>query len=83
MASLRAVRRRVCGRKRRFDREADAALSARRLRRATTGEWIGTYRCSFCGGWHVGHKPKDLRQRSNALATDVAMAKEFAAKNNG
>lgn len=56
MASKRAVRRKQCDGKVRHPTQAVAANARRALIKAKgwTGT-INTYRCPFCGGWHIGH----------------------------
>ena len=53
MASLRAVRRRVCTRKRKYATLAEARDAAMAMQRRT-GRQFSVYRCSFCGSAHVG-----------------------------
>lgn len=62
MSSKRALRRRQCTGKQRFDSEADAIRAIRSLVR-TQGHsgHISPYRCRFCGGFHFGHTPGQRR----------------------
>lgn len=57
MASLRAMRRRACGKKRKY--------ASRDLARAAMGNYRGLsqYECRFCGAWHNGHAPRKPRRR--------------------
>jgi rubrerythrin len=58
MSSKRAIRRRACTGK---VRHIDAAAAARALflLNKTKGYQgpMNTYRCRFCGGYHIGHRP--------------------------
>lgn len=56
MSSKRAIRRRACSRKIRHETEAAARGHIGQLhkRKGWQGH-MNAYRCSFCGGWHVGH----------------------------
>jgi hypothetical protein len=58
------VRRRACGRKRKYAEEADARRAAH-LVSLKTGEEFSAYKCSFCGPfWHVGHTPASIKRIS-------------------
>lgn len=72
MASLRRVRRRACEGKQRFDTKEAATghLISRRRTMARGGvstHGMEVYRCGFCGGWHIGHRPG----RRNVSAAQV------------
>lgn len=56
MASKRRIRRKQCDGKRRHA-TPEAAAGHRRFIHATAGYsgLLNVYRCSFCGGYHVGH----------------------------
>lgn len=54
MSSKRRVRRNQCGAKVRHATHADAMLHLRSLR---SRDPLNAYRCAFCKGWHVGHRP--------------------------
>lgn len=56
MASKRRIRRKSCDGKIRYD-TADAASKGRSsLNRAKGYQgFMNVYRCSFCGGYHIGH----------------------------
>ena len=56
MASKRAVRRRACTGKIHHASEGAAWAAARK----TPG--TRPYRCSFCGDFHVGHRPGAMRR---------------------
>lgn len=57
MASKRRVRRNACTGKVRHRQASHAAYHVKLLR--DKGEQsIGYYRCRFCNGWHVGHRPR-------------------------
>lgn len=62
MASLRGVRRRVCGKKVKYETAADATRAAK-LVSSKTGEWFRAYPCSWCGQYHIGHPPSDIHKR--------------------
>lgn len=58
MSSKRAIRRKACKGKRRFETQ-DAAIRAAialRRNRETYGH-LSAYRCRWCGGFHFGHTP--------------------------
>lgn len=59
MTSKRAVRRRSCEGKTRFESFAAAAGALRAfLRKASNEGWpLSPYRCRFCNGFHFGHVP--------------------------
>lgn len=59
MASLRAVRRRGCGRKQQYPSEGDARRAAASLA-SETGSKLNVYRCSFCSRYHVGNMPRGI-----------------------
>lgn len=64
MSSKRAIRRRACKGKRRFDTyvAAFAAMRALVLKKGVT--WpMNAYGCRFCGGFHFGHAPAAARNR--------------------
>lgn len=47
-----------CGRKRRYSRAAHARMCIGRILKLGEGlgmETLNTYRCRFCGGFHIGH----------------------------
>lgn len=54
MSSKRALRRKQCKGKVRHQTEKFAEIAVRNTR--STGN-LSAYRCSFCGGWHIGHTP--------------------------
>lgn len=59
MASKRRIRNRACSRKKRHDTATAAKKEMNRLvrfRRIDDGV-LHVYRCPWCSGWHVGHKP--------------------------
>jgi hypothetical protein len=55
MASKRAAKGKQCGSKVRHETQPQAAAARRALikHKGWTGT-INTYRCPFCGGWHIG-----------------------------
>lgn len=57
MASKRRIRRNKCEGKVRYATREEAIGAACALRRIEkkTGWQAQAYRCSFCGGFHVGH----------------------------
>lgn len=63
MASKRAIRRKACGKKARYESQeaALAALKAFTRDRGFRG-YMAPYRCAFCGGFHYGHPPRGVRQ---------------------
>ena len=60
MASKRAIKRRACSGKKKYNEE-DAKRASYHARRKT-GDWILPYGCKFCKGWHIGHPPRKVRQ---------------------
>ena len=54
MASKRAIRRKQCGEKVKYQTETEAA---RVIRGPLKGMGMGWYRCHFCQFWHIGHNP--------------------------
>ena len=58
MASKRAIRRRSCENKIRYDDVKSAEQVAKRLRRKNRTAHINFYKCGFCGGVHVGRMSK-------------------------
>ena len=63
MASLRAIRRKKCDRKRRHESKEAALTDIMSMRRhgvasETTTHKLQVYRCKFCHGYHVGHGGK-------------------------
>lgn len=61
MASKRHQRRKACTGKVRYS-TASAANAAAYSRRLKTSQLILGYSCQFCGGFHIGHLPKRMRQ---------------------
>lgn len=59
MASKRAMKRAMCAGKIKHEK-AGALHEATRLRRSHLGEFYDAYKCSNCGAWHVGHRPKKV-----------------------
>lgn len=59
MSSKRHVRRKQCSGKHRHASEADAKGHIYQLRASgkTRAGVLTPYRCSFCGGFHIGHRP--------------------------
>jgi len=61
MASKRRQRRKACDGKVRYKTSKSAHNEAfRRMRES--GEWLNSYKCAFCKGFHIGHPPKRVRQ---------------------
>lgn len=46
-----------CGAKKFYATESEASSSASR-RSAETGTTLSAYRCRYCVGWHMGHRPE-------------------------
>lgn len=61
MSSKRRIRRKQCTRKKRYDYMAEAVWVAKQLR--AKGHKVRAYRCTFCGGWHVGHTPRHIARQ--------------------
>lgn len=65
MASRRRLRKKSCDGKKKFtDQESAGRAAAYRTR--LHGRWITPYRCKFCGGYHIGHPPRSVRQSLKA-----------------
>lgn len=59
MSSKRAIRRRACKGKVRHASLEDAHAHLRHLTRSKGDQGVmNCYRCAFCGGFHIGHRPK-------------------------
>lgn len=65
MSSKRAQRRRSCSGKVKIVEE-DSAWRIAKLMTQRHGQMLLPYRCSWCGGWHVGHPSKRALQRHEA-----------------
>ena len=64
MASKRHLRRKACEGKIRYSSVADAQPHIEELyRRRKAHGTIHAYKCPFCGGFHVGHPPKQRYRR--------------------
>jgi len=59
VASKRARRRHACLGKRAYASKVEAMQAAYALRSEGI---VGTYRCRWCGQWHVGHVPRRVLQ---------------------
>lgn len=57
----RKLRKKSCDGKVKYINEEDAERSAKAVHRKT-GHWIEAYHCKFCGGFHIGHPPFNVRQ---------------------
>lgn len=51
-----ALRYKACERKRRYASEAEAKLAIRDCERHGSRD-LHCYRCPYCDGWHLTHKP--------------------------
>ena len=60
MASKRNLRKKNCTNKVRYQTLDLAQSAARDANKRTT--WINAYKCQFCGGFHIGHAPYNVRQ---------------------
>lgn len=61
MASKRNQRRKACERKRKYLTMDEAVQDAMVLRKKNLGHVLDAYQCGHCGAWHVGHRPKKVR----------------------
>ena len=68
MASKRKQRYIQCERKIRYANESSAASKCKALRKKLNDHALGWYRCKFCGGYHIGHRPKKLVQSIRSRA---------------
>ena len=50
------LRHKACERKKRYSCESEAKLAIRDCERQGSRD-LHTYRCPYCGGWHLTHKP--------------------------
>lgn len=59
MSSKRAIRRKQCKGKQRFEtqRAAQSAIGGLRTRTGSR-EPLTAYKCAWCGGYHFGHTPR-------------------------
>lgn len=62
MASKRAQRRRACGNKVKHGSEAEARQAIREMKQRGRLDMIVPYRCRYCGAYHIGHPPANVRQ---------------------
>lgn len=60
MASKRNVRKKMCSGKDRYSTLEEAQAQARLANKRTS--WINAYHCKSCGGYHIGHAPRNVRQ---------------------
>lgn len=68
MSSKRAQRRRACSGKLRHASQEAAVMAVKALRKKGVDGTLHTYRCQFCGGYHVGHPPgKMLRAMTRSF----------------
>lgn len=61
MASKRRLRRNACDGKTRYAEQQAAHVAAGRASERA-GAWISSYKCPFCGAWHIGHVPAQVRR---------------------
>lgn len=62
MSSKRAIRRKQCKSKTRYDTQGQAQRALNGLRRNTGDSSVMTaYHCRWCGGFHFGHTPYRVR----------------------
>lgn len=67
------VRRRKCENKVRYITEEGALDGMGRLRELTcTKDFLTTYKCGFCQGWHFGHPPYRVLKRMALAAGNGA-----------
>ena len=63
MSSKRALRRKACSHKLRFDSESAARRAMSELHRNKGYQgFMVAYRCAFCGAFHFGHPPAKVRR---------------------
>jgi len=62
MASKRHLRRKSCEGKIRFTDAASAQRAATSHEYAFK-HWMVPYPCKFCGGYHIGHPNKKIKQK--------------------
>jgi hypothetical protein len=67
VSSKRAIRRKACKGKQRFESLGDAWTALRSLiRRQAPTRPMNAYPCKFCGGFHFGHTPAELLKARGA-----------------
>jgi hypothetical protein len=67
MASKRRIRdkerKKKCGKKKAFDSELEANNAMYGFKnKVAKQDWFVSYHCKFCGKWHYGHPPYNVRQ---------------------
>lgn len=71
MASKRAIRRRACTGKHRYNSAAEAGRAIVLLNHARGYQGtLTTYHCKFCGGFHFGHPPANVRHAMEGRSHD-------------
>jgi hypothetical protein len=65
MASKRGIKRREqrksCGDKVKYNDQTSAVAALISIKSRTKDYSIGTYKCKFCGSWHIGHTPNKVK----------------------
>ena len=61
MASKRHLRRKQCDGKIKYPDALTAHRSAGVASDRSSG-WISSYKCEFCGFYHIGHPPKKIKR---------------------
>ena len=62
MASKRRIRRNACGSKKRYETEREARNAIiQYMKDFGKGHRMCSYRCKFCGGFHIGHRPSGVK----------------------
>lgn len=61
MASKRRLRRKACGNKVKHATHDEAILVAHKTARKYK-QRLSAYKCKYCGSYHVGHTPKEVKQ---------------------
>ena len=60
MSSKRLLRKRQCGDKVKYSDQTEAVAAIISFRRRNS-IYLKSYKCSFCGTWHIGHTKRSLK----------------------
>ena len=62
MSSKRSLRKKSCDGKQKYDTQSKAELAAKIVGKNIGGQWLTAYKCEFCGKYHIGHPPYNVRR---------------------
>jgi hypothetical protein len=60
------ARRSMCSTKIGYNSQAAARLAIRQMSKKKSTNRLETYKCAFCGKYHIGNKPEKKRRYTNA-----------------